>query len=414
MSKIIRPYTQGVTWINADKVYDTPICFSAHDRKTHLIDINGKQLHEWKYLGLPGDVMNPALAGGEKGHLLVQYEMFEPAVGVFGNKTVAEIDWDSNVLWKWGENAPGGAARQNHDWQVLENGNILMMNCLPRVIPELGEKEVGDQGILEVTRDGEVVWSWYPGDHLEELGLKGEGLAYIRGLTENNKQDIWGYLEMNTLQLVGPNHWFDEGHTEFNPENIIISSRKASFVAIIERATGKIVWEIGPFSYRDSFTHPDQRLYNRTLPRPLDQTSGQHKPHIIPKGLPGAGNLLVLDNNGGSGYPPIAMHTHAGSRVLEINPVTKEIVWDYTAEDSGEPVWSFFTSFIGCVQRLPNGNTLVNEGMHGRIFQITRDGELVWEYRNPFRGEYPAASGKGMISDPMIYRAQAVPREWLP
>ena len=47
-----------------------------------------------------------------------------------------------------------------------------------------------------------------------------------------------------------------------------------------------------------------------------------------------------------------------GSRVLEINPVTKEIVWQYTAADSNGPPWAFYSSFISSAQRLPNGNTL--------------------------------------------------------
>jgi len=57
--------------------------------------------------------------------------------------------------------------------------------------------------------------------------------------------------------------------------------------------------------------------------------------------------------------------------------VKKEIVWQYTGESSGRPVWSFFSSFVSSAQRLPNGNTLIDEGMNGRIFQITRDGDIV-------------------------------------
>ena len=214
------------------------------------------------------------------------------------------------------------------------------------------------------------------------------------------------------MQVLGENKWYDDGNEKFHPDNIIISSRKASFVAIIEKKTGKIVWKIGPYSYKENYENPELRLLNKTVPRPLEQTSGQHKPHIIPKGLPGAGNILVLDNEGGSGYPPVALDSHAGSRVLEINPITKEIVWEYTAEKSGEPVWTFFTSFVGSAQRLPNGNTLINEGMNGRIFQVTYEGEVVWEYVNPYIGKFKC--GNNIVEDPMVYRAQAVPFDWIP
>ena len=125
---------------------------------------------------------------------------------------------------------------------------------------------------------------------------------------------------------------------------------------------------------------------NNKVPRPVDQFSGQHNAHLIPKGLPGAGNLLLLDDKGGAGLPPAPLGIYVGSRVLEINPEKKEIVWQYTGENSGQPPWSFFTSFVGNVTRLPNGNTLIEEGMNGRIFQITPTGDIVWEYLTPFLG----------------------------
>lgn len=424
VSIIYQRFQKGVTYYDHSKAYETPIIFSAQDGATHLIDLDGNQIHQWNYIGLPGDLIDPRYTNGEKGHLLVQYEMLgnnspvqyemvqENKAGIFGNKSIAEIDWEGNVIWKWGDKSPTGGARQNHDWQKLPNGNTLLLVCVPRVIDTLSPKEIGDQGLYEVDSNGNIVWQWLAGDHLDQLGISQEGLQYLRNLINENEQDSWGYLELNTAQLVGENQWFDNGNSVFAPENIIISSRKASFVAIIEKHTGNIVWRIGPFSYRDTFKSPELRITNRQVPRPLDQTSGQHKPHIIPKGLPGEGNLLLLDNQGGSGYPPIAFESHAGSRVLEINPITKEIVWDYTAEDSGDPVWSFYTSFVGSTQRLPNGNTLINEGMNGRIFQITKQGEIVWEYQNPYIGTFTC--GKNLVEDPMIYRAQAVPWDWLP
>ena len=101
-------------------------------------------------------------------------------------------------------------------------------------------------------------------------------------------------------------------------------------------------------------------------------------------GLPGAGNLLVFDNKGPSGYPPTYLASQLGSRILEIDPIKKEIVWQYTALNSNQPVWNFYSSFISSARRLPNGNTLIDEGMNGRIFQVTPAGEIVWEYVNPF------------------------------
>ena len=75
------------------------------------------------------------------------------------------------------------------------------------------------------------------------------------------------------------------------------------------------------------------------------------------------------------------------SKIIEINPNTNEIEWEYT----GDPSISFFSANISSCERLPNGNTLITEGAPGRIFEITHDKEIVWEYINPFEvnGEAP-------------------------
>jgi hypothetical protein len=150
------------------------------------------------------------------------------------------------------------------------------------------------------------------------------------------------------------------------------------------------------------------------VPRPVDQFSGQHDAHLIPKGLPGAGNLLVFDNQGEAGYPPAELAVNGGSRVLEIDPATKQIVWEYQGEDSDRPNWSFSSTFISSARRLPNGNTLIDEGMHGRFFQVTPQGEIVWEYVNPYFAKSPVGGVKGAVTTNWTYRAQPVPYEWVP
>src|SRR5262249_35874044 len=70
------------------------------------------------------------------------------------------------------------------------------------------------------------------------------------------------------------------------------------------------------------------------------------------------------------------------SRVIEINPATNEIAWKY----QDKPTWNFFSPRMGYAQRLPNGNTLITESSFGRFFEVTKEGEIVWEYVNPFFG----------------------------
>ena len=40
----------------------------------------------------------------------------------------------------------------------------------------------------------------------------------------------------------------------------------------------------------------------------------------------------------------------------------------------------FFSPNISGAQRLPNGNTLICEGNSGHLFEVTPEGEMVWEY----------------------------------
>lgn len=148
----------------------------------------------------------------------------------------------------------------------------------------------------------------------------------------------------------------------------------------------------------------------RKLPRPVDQISGQHDAHLIPEGLPGAGNLLVFDNQGDAGYPSVQRGLVSGSRVLEIDPLKKQIVWQYTAEDSQQPGWAFYSAFISSARRLPNGNTLIDEGQNGRFFQVTPGGEIVWEYVSPYFGKAP----RGDARSNWVYRALPVAYDWVP
>ena len=65
----------------------------------------------------------------------------------------------------------------------------------------------------------------------------------------------------------------------------IWDSREANIIAITDRKTGNITWRLGP-AYDGSEAE-----------RKLGWIIGQHHAHIIPRGLPGEGNLLVFDNS---------------------------------------------------------------------------------------------------------------------
>ena len=124
-----------------------------------------------------------------------------------------------------------------------------------------------------------------------------------------------------------------------------------------------------------------------------------------PERSAGGGESAGFDTGASSGYgfaSPIApdgtgAFARATSRVLKINPVTLDLVWSYTNP-------RFFSTNISSAQRLPNGNTLVTAGAGGCIFEVTREGIIVWEYM------YPLFSGANASN--AVYRAYRVPYGW--
>ncbi len=139
--------------------------------------------------------------------------------------------------------------------------------AVPRVI---------DDVIYEVTPQGKLAWSWTASEHLDEFGFTADQLKRVRA-SENPD-----YLHINNLAPLGENRWHAAGDRRFAPDNLLLDSRNANFIAIVDKASGKVVWRLGPN------LPPIDPKSARKLPRPVDQISGQHDAHLIPEGLPGA------------------------------------------------------------------------------------------------------------------------------
>jgi hypothetical protein len=415
-------FPTGVTRYDAARAYNSYVLFSGQDKKTHLIDMNGNEVRQWPHEGFPPVLLDPALTGGKQGNILLQLGSVPGAQAAgngLGNKSIGELDWNGKVLWQWGagaqdaygsasvesSGAPGGAAKQHHDWRRLANGNTLVLANLVHSVPGFQAAQVLDDVIYEVTPSGAIAWKWVASEHLEEFGFSPEALKLVRAAQPRYGAGPVDYLHVNNMAVLGANKWHDQGDQRFHPDNIIIDSREANFIAIIDRKTGKVVWNLGP-------DYP--AIAGSKVPRPVDQIIGLHDAHLIAKGLPGAGNILVFDNQGEAGYPRVSPGIFPHSRVLEIDPVSRQIVWQYTAADSNQAQWSFYSAFISSARRLPNGNTLVDEGMNGRFFQITPQGDIVWEYVSPYFADSPVGGAGKQVKTNWVYRAQPVPYDWVP
>jgi hypothetical protein len=411
-------YPTGTTIFHPEKTWNGYTVFITPDSDGAIvIDMNGRMVKQWK--GLSG------LAGGPARILPGGHVIAGTGGGAPHQESVAlvQLDWNGKEVWRFDRTeqvqTPDGktiwSARQHHDWQrpsfaagyyapgtlpATSGERTLVVTHSNVTNLQVSDRPLEDDRLIEVSPDGQVVWDWRASDHADEFGFSDAARGVIRQAPGFNRaRDSHDWLHVNAASYVGPNHWFDEGDSRFAPDHVLISSREASIMAIVNRS-GRIVWRMGP-DYRDS-----EAL------RRLGQIIGQHNPHIIPKGLSGAGNLLVFDNGGAAGYGfdnPAAPDgrdsvRRGSSRVLEVNPVTFAKVWEYSV--AGAESYRFYSHYVSGAQRLTNGNTMITEGADGRIFEVTPAGEIVWEYVSPYFAQ------NGITN--RVYRAYRLPYEWIP
>jgi outer membrane protein assembly factor BamB len=299
------------------------------DGTVYLVDLRGKIVHTWRLPYPPGYGYIT-----ERGTLFyngkIPGESFI-AMAPFGGGVVLEADWNGRILWEVRN------ANHHHDGRLLKNGNVLLM-CAAELPMEIAAKVKGGMPgteangkmwadyLVEATKEGQIVWEWRAWDHLDPDEYP---IPFIQ-----NPRSEWTH---------------GNSVAELADGNLLVSFRNISTVVKIDRRSGRVVWQLGA--------------------PPL---SGQHAPVELTNG-----NLLMFDNG-----PTRLDQTFPFSRVIEVNPATKEIVWKY--QDANPQ--SFYSDRISNARRLPNGNTLINEGMFGRFFEVTPAGEVVWEYVNPYFG----------------------------
>jgi len=337
-------YPTGVTVHKPDKVFNGYTLFLAMRTKhVFLVNMEGNIRHSWQTRRIPKAEYAELLPNN---HILV------------GRAPLTEYGWKGNEVWKLED------PEIHHDFFRLANSNTLVVSGQRVVDPNISDKEILDDVIYEITPEKEKVWLWHNRQHVDELDLTDEMREGIR-----RRGGDWAH--MNSMEPLPENPHQDD--PRFRPGNIIVDYRLLNTIAIIDRDTGRIVWRLGP----DYSKHPG-----------IDQIIAQHNAYMIPEGLPGAGNILIFDNGGISLYDQLSRFS---SRVVEIDPVKMETVWAHPKERENV---QFYSRHISGVQRLPNGNTLITEGMNGRVFEVTQAGEIVWEFINPF-GKGPHQPGTG-------------------
>ncbi len=292
------------------------------DGTVYLIDLRGNVVHTWKMPYPPNNY----------GYLTDRGTLFyngERGAGQGG--AALEADWNGKVRWEVRH------PDHHHDGRLLKNGNVLLL-CGTQLPDEIAKKVRGGRAgteengkiegdyLVEMTRDGRRVWEWRAWEHLDPV------TDVITAVQDTRALWTWANAVV-----------------ELPDGNVMVSFRNISTIIKIDRQTHQIVWKLGA--------------------PPL---AGQHAPTPLPNG-----NLLIFDNG-----PHRLDETLPFSRVIEIDPSTREIVWSYQERIAEH----FYSPRLSNAQRLPNGNTLICEGSFGRLFEVTSQGELVWEYVNPYFG----------------------------
>jgi hypothetical protein len=247
----------------------------------------------------------------------------------------------------------------HHDFARLPNGNIVIAEWvelsadLARAVrggirrPREKFPPMLSDDFVEIDRDGKEVSRLHLWQALDPVKDR-IGPLMTR----------WEWTHTNSLAITRAGH-------------ILFSCRYNSRIGTLDRETGRLLWRWG-----------DPHI------------SLQHHATELPNG-----NIQVFDN----GQHVIGLPR---SRVVEVNPNDDRIVWEYVAD----PPQQFFSAHISGAERLPGDNVLVCEGASGRLFEVTRRGEVVWEWISPFvvRGRaQPAviAGGGGTPSSSAIFRA---------
>ena len=364
-------------------------------------------MHTWTHEHGPAS-MPYLIQGNEPGLentiLVYPYRAPNPTMdsgGVGGG--VQLVDWNSNVLWDFV--LSNEQYQHHHDVEPMPNGNILMIawerfeqdewEQMGRINVDNPLNEMWATAILEVQpnlNDGstEIVWEWHLWDHM----VQERGEQY--GATFGNVEEHPELMHLNEGAVGngdGPGSanadWIHINAIDYNEilDQIVISSRFMSEIYIIDHSTtteeaashsGGDSGKGGDFLYR--WGNP--QIYNRgnNADQILDD---QHSVNWIPEGYQGAGNLILFNNR----------HNNNQSAGLEfVTPIMEDGNYAILGTEPygpEEPVWVYHpgpgwhTNVQGGAFRLSNGNTLLTVCDDSEIYEVSYEGDVVWEYDYP-------------------------------
>lgn len=306
---------------------------SLPNSRATLIDMQGRELASWVD-------PDPAESRWSRAKMLSNGDV----LSISPKATSARLPHDylfrmtfgGEIVWRL-------ALDVHHDAIEVPDGRILVLTRRFRVIPEIDPERRSVDNLLQfVSADGQA---------LEEHSLYDLLQAEPRVLTVTRPPGLENLPPVFNIDPIHANtiFWIDRPeHAARNPlfveGRVLVTIRHLDSVALLDLAEGRCLWAWGK-----------------------GEIEGPHEASVLPNG-----NVLLLDN----GYD-----SRGWSRVIEMDPATGAIVWQYRAPDPED----FHTAGRGTVEALPNGNVLIGNSNSGEAFEVDREGRMVWRFLNPLR-----------------------------
>jgi hypothetical protein len=249
-----------------------------------------------------------------------------------GSNFLLRMSWSGAVVWR-------KAISAHHDAEVTPAGTIATLTIRLRSIPAISaEHAVEDNQITILTAGGEVLEE----HSLHDMLCTRPDVFVCQAVpaTTQGGKKVLDLLHANSVEFMRHAH-LAERDALYAPANVLVSIRNQNVVAIFDWERKRLIWAWGP-----------------------GEISAQHDATVLENG-----NILIFDNG----------IYRKRSRVIELDPLRKQIVWQYEAPEPER----FFSVRKGSSQRLPNGNTLVANSHSGEAFEVTPQGEMVWRFLNP-------------------------------
>ena len=291
-------------------------------QKTFIINMLGDVVHSWDLPYEPGNFSCLLPSGNMlSGVRTPDGPKGLPAKGGL----MQERDWNGKILWEHRDDF------QHHDYVRCSNGNTLYLRW--ELLSKQNEKRV--LGGIAGTEHSDGIW----GDVVREIAPDG---AVVWEWRAEDCEEMYNF----PLNPMCPRHEWCHANciTQLDNGDVLINFRYNHLMAIIDYETKKFRWHLCDYDYGQ-----------------------QHSVTMLENG-----NLLFFAN----GANVLGVGPEAGSRVIELDTKTKQPVWEY----AGTPTFLFFSWYISNAVRLKSGNTSILEGVKGKMFEVTPDGDKVWEY----------------------------------